>query len=557
MLLSIYIENIALIKRISLELCGGFCAFTGETGAGKSIIIDSLGLLCGARSDKDIIRTGEESALVEGIFEITDESVKKALLEQDIEPEDDGSVTVTRRITRDGKSGAKINGRTVPISKLKAVVSLLLSIHGQQDTQAFADPERQLEMLDSFADNRAVFESYTEKYNEYCNIKSSLSSLDRDSRDREFKVDMLKYRINELKNADIKKGEKEELIAERKRLANSERIITRAGEAYGALYGRDGSAVEAVDTALSAISALDGIIPEASDICARLESAKYELIDVAETAKGYLDCDDENVDARLDECESRIELIKKLEAKYRAEADEFPTLLEQWSAELEVNENFEEEKARLESELNNATIKLRKAASELRETRRAASVTLCSRMTEELAELDMPNVKFEVSITPLDDFCEFGGEAVEFLISANKGEAPKPMAKIASGGELTRIMLCLKCVFADTESIGTLIFDEIDAGVSGKTSEKIGIRLKKAADGGKTQVICVTHSAILAAKADAHYKIAKQEAENRTVTTVTKLDRSGRRDELARILGGVNITDAVLSVAEEMLNDEE
>lgn len=555
MLLSIYIENIALIKRLALEPSCGFCAFTGETGAGKSIIIDSLGLLCGARSDKDIIRTGEDEALVEGIFTVDDKKTVSFLRSLDVEPEDDGSITVTRKISKDGRSSAKINGRTVPLSRLKGAMAQLLSIHGQQDTQAFADAERQLYMLDSFAGNGEAFNIYKNEFDRFTDIKRRLEDLNSDGKEREARLDMLRFRLNELKSAKVLKGEKEELEAERKRLANSERIITRAGDAYNSIYNRDGSAIESVNEAYNAISALEGIIPEAEDFAARLESIKYELMDISDGVKSYLDDDGENIDQRLDECESRLELIKKLELKYKVNADGFEDLMTAWEDELSLNENSEEEKARLELELAKAEKSLADAAKGLTETRKTAAKGLCLRMTEELNELDMPGVRFEVALNPTEEPCAHGFENVEFLISANKGEDLKPMAKIASGGELSRIMLCLKCVFARNEAIGTLIFDEIDTGVSGKTSEKIGMRLKKASDGGKTQVICVTHSAILASKADAHYKISKQEADGRTVTKVELLNFEGRRNELARILGGVSITETVIAAAEEMLKN--
>lgn len=552
MLISIYIENIALIKKLSLEPDYGFCAFTGETGAGKSIIIDSLGLLCGARSDKDIIRTGEEEACVEGIFSLNEQAVK-FLAEYDIEPEEDGAVTVLRKLSRDGRSVAKVNGRSIPLSRLKAVMSQLISIHGQQDTQAFADNGRQLQMLDSFAKNEALLTAYSEKYNKFKAIEQKLDSLNEDERERELRLDMLKYRVNELRSADVKVGEKEELEAERLRLANSERIVSNASEAYVTLYARDGSAIESVDNAINATSSLLGIIPEADELVSRLESAKYELIDIADTVKSYTDTDGENVQMRLDDVEARLELIKKLERKYRVNADEFQDLLSDWLAELEASENTEEEKERLTKELSVAKKELKASALTLSDSRKKAAELLCSRVTDELNELDMPGVTFTVDLKETE-FSENGNDFAEFLISANKGEIPKPMSKIASGGELSRIMLCLKCVFADTESIGTLIFDEIDAGVSGRTSEKIGIRLKNATDGKKTQIICVTHSAILASRADAHYKISKKETDGRVITNVEKLDRTGRRDELARIMGGVNITETVLKAAEEMLD---
>ena len=554
MLHSIYIENIALIKRLSLEPATGFCAFTGETGAGKSIIIDSLGLLCGAKSDKDIIRTGENEALVEGIFFVDDKKALEALSELDIEPDEDGSVTVLRKISRDGRSGAKINGRSVPVSKLRLAMSQLLSIHGQQDTQSFADETKQRQLLDSFANNEDIFKEYVSAYNIYKDIKHRLDELNSSASERELRLDMLRFRVNELKSAKIQKNEKEDLQVERKRLANIEKIVSRTSEVYSELYGKDGSAAEAIENALGSLSALSGIIPEAETLTERLENAKYEIIDIAETIKDYTETDGENVDARLDECETRLELIKKLEAKYRVSSEDFPALLKEWESELEISENSEEEIEKLTKKLKSAEKDMRAAAKNLSKSRSDAAEVLGQRVQEELCELDMPGVRFCVGISEKECSVD-GADMIEFLISANKGETPKSMSKIASGGELSRIMLCLKCVFADSESIGTLIFDEIDTGVSGRTSEKIGIRLKKASDGGKTQVICVTHSAILAAKADAHYKISKKESDGRTVTNVEKLDYNGRRDELARIMGGLNISDTVLKAAEEMLKN--
>ena len=552
MLGSVYIENIALIKRLSFEPGEGFCAFTGETGAGKSIIVDSLGLLCGARSDREIIRTGEEEALVEGIFTVRDASTLKALAEQETEPDEDGNITITRRISRDGRSGAKINGRNVPIARLRAVTSLLMSIHGQQDTQAFADVARQRAMLDSFAGNAAEMSEYTRRYTDYRATEAKIDSLSEDEREREMRLDMLKYRVNELESAAVYKGEKAELEKERRLLANSEKIISRCGSAYDELYLREGSAAEQIKSAADGIRALSGIIPEADELAERLDSAKYEIIDIADALKGYTGTDGENTARRLDEVETRLEAIKKLELKYRAEADDFGELLATWKGELEAFENRDEELAKLNKQLAAEKAALAEAAGRLTKTRAAAAEKLCERVTKELCALDMPAVVFRVDMRK-KDFSADGADECEFLISANKGEEPRPMAKIASGGELSRIMLCLKCVFADTESIGTLIFDEIDQGVSGSTSEKIGIRLKKAAGGGKTQVICVTHSAILASRADHHYKISKSERGGRTETQVEALDREGRRDELARIIGGLDITEAVLETANELL----
>ena len=552
MLRSVYIENIALIRRLSFEPGEGFCAFTGETGAGKSIIVDSLGLLCGARSDRDIIRTGEEEALVEGIFEISDKPTLKSLAALDVVPEEDGSITVTRRITRDGRSGAKINGRSVPVSRLKSAAAMLLSIHGQQDTQAFADESRQREMLDSFAGNESVRGDYSEKYAAYRATAAQIEALSEDEREREMRLDMLKYRVNELESAAVYTGEKESLEQERRLLANSEKIVSHSGAAIDALYRREGAAAETLQNAFDELRALYGVVPEAESLAERIDSAKYEIIDIADSLKRYADSEPGDTGRRLDEAETRLEYIKRLETKYRAASDDFPSLLERWKGELDSFEHRDEELARLNKRLAVQKKELEDAAGRLTASRAEAASRLCARVTEELCALDMPAVRFRVELRR-KDFAPDGADETEFMISANKGEEPRPMAKIASGGELSRIMLCLKCVFADTESIGTLIFDEIDAGISGSTSEKIGIRLKKAACGGKTQVICVTHSAILASRADHHYKISKAVSGDRTETKVEHLDREGRRNELARIIGGLDISESVLKTAEELL----
>ena len=551
MLCSLYIENIALIRKLSFEPSGGFCAFTGETGAGKSIIIDALSLLCGARSDRDIIRTGEDYALVEGVF-FADRDAENILESIDITPEEDGNITITRRISIDGRSVSKINGRAVPLSKLKLLSSQLISIHGQQDTYAFSDKARQLSLLDAYAKNNNILDAYKKDYTDYREICKRLEELKQDDSERERRADMLRYRIAEIKRADVKKGEQSELEETRKRLANAEKIVSNSEKAYSLLYGSDGSALELIDGACDSVSSLRGIIDEADSLSQRLENVSAEIKDIAETLNGYKEEDGEDPQKRLDETETRLEEIKILTRKYRTDADDFSELLSKWEKEAENLENSEEMIEELEKELEKAEKKLEHSSLLLTESRKKAAEKLSQKVAFELADLDMPNVKFEVAFGR-KDFSNDGIDSIEFLVSANKGEKPRPMAMCASGGELSRIMLCLKCVFADSEKIGTLIFDEIDAGVSGGTSEKIGLRLKKASDNGKTQIICVTHSAVLASKADAHYRISKSVIGNRTETEITKLEGKERVDEIARILGGVNITDTVRAAATELL----
>lgn len=553
MLCSVYIENIAVIKKLSFEPERGFCALTGETGAGKSIIIDALSLLCGARSDRDIIRTGEQSATVEGIFMPEDnESFCRLLAELDVDAEEDGSVTVTRKIGIDGRSFAKINGRSVPVSKLKTVMSRLISIHGQQDTYAFADEARQLALIDSFAKNAETLRRYREQYAEYCGIKSELARLSTDEAEREQRIDMLRFRISELTDADIKKGEQDQLIAERKRLSNIEKIISKSSEAYSELYAADGSALERIDAAESALNSLAGYIPDGDELLSRIDSAKTELRDIAECISAYTESDGENAYARLDSIETRLSLISRLTKKYGVPADGLTDLLTSWQDELDGICDSDARIASLTVELKESHEKLMQCAAVLTESRINAGKLLAKRVCEELSEVDMPSVGFEVRVES-KDYGESGGDTIGFFITPNKGEEPKPMSKIASGGELSRIMLCLKCVLSDSERIETLIFDEIDTGVSGKTSEKIAIRLKKASDGGNTQIICVTHSALLAARADAHYLISKSVTDDRTETEVRLLDTESRLGELSRILGGMNVTDTVRAAARELL----
>lgn len=551
MLCSLFIENIALIRKLSFDPQGGFCAFTGETGAGKSIIIDAMSLLCGARSDRSIIRTGEESALVEGVF-FADGSIGGLLAQLDIPTEDDGAVTVTRKISADGRSVSKINGRAVPLSKLKAVASQLISIHGQQDTYAFSDRDRQILLLDSFSKTGALLEDYQEKYGLFREAEKKLQELLNAESDREMRMDMLSYRINELKKAAVSRGELESLLAERSILANRERIVTRAMAAYDLLYGGDGSALEKLKEAARSVSELEGIVSDAGELLQRLESSYAELKDVAESLSDYAEFDGDSSPARLDHIESRIELIRRLSKKYSCDPDGFEDVLASWEEESELISDSKKSQDKLRQALEQAETDAAEAARVLSVARQDGARILEERVAEELNLLDMPNVRFEVRFES-KDLGTNGGDRIEFFVSANKGEEPRPMGMCASGGELSRIMLCLKCVFTDSESIGTLIFDEIDAGVSGRTSEKIALRLKKAAFDGKTQVICVTHSAVLAAKADAHYRISKSVVGDRTETEITRLRGEERVAELARIMGGLNVSDTVLAAAREML----
>ncbi len=551
MLTSLHIENIALIRRLDLEPSAGFCAFTGETGAGKSILIDAIGLLCGARGERELIRSGEDYALVEGVFDFP-ARMEKALEALDVSPEEEGVLFLSRKLTADGRSTAKINGRTAPLSKLREAATLLLNIHGQQDTQSLADQEKQRILLDQFCGNEALLEAYGKLYGECRALKRELKERKEKAEDLAERRDLLEYQVRELKQAKIRPGEEAELTAEHALLANSEKVTENAHQAYDALYGSDHSAMAQLKSAMLGVKRLSAILPECEEYLARLEDVKAELTDIAESVAPYTS-DMENTAERLTAVENRLEKLSALQRKYRTDEAGLAEKLKKAAADLALLENCGEDCLQLEKELKEKEALLTEAGKALREARISGGKILSARVQEALAELDMPKVRFIISVEAGEATPE-GMDNVDFSVSANAGEAPRPIGKIASGGELSRIMLCLQCVLADVMETPTLIFDEIDTGISGKTNEKIGRMMRQIASTGNTQVICVTHAAQLAACADHQYRIAKKEENGRTQTEVLLLDYRERIGELARIMGGLQVTDTVRKAAEELLN---
>lgn len=556
MLTSLHIENIALIRRLDLEPEAGFCAFTGETGAGKSILIDSIGLLCGARGNaaRELIRTGEDSALVEGMF-LPPEEALEALRALEAEPDEDGALFLQRRLTSDGRSTAKINGRTVPLSRLREVAACLLTIHGQQDTQTLAGEEKQRRLLDAFAGSEDALEAYRTEYAACRELKKECEALEKLERELAEKQELLVYQAGELKQAKLRRGEEAELLTEHALLANSEKVTENACIAYESLYAGDRSAAALIKEAKQALGRLCSILPgdaELTSLRTRLEDALTELVDISETLRPYAS-DREQDAGRLTAVENRLELLSALQRKYRTDENGLLDKLETVTRDLAALENSGADREALENALKAQEKLLREKADALHTAREKAAGTLASRVKEALAELDMPGVRFEIRVEK-SELTPDGGDAISFLVSANAGEEPRPIGKIASGGELSRIMLCLQTVLADAERIPTLLFDEIDTGISGKTNEKIGRMLSQLASGGKRQIFCVTHAAQLAARASRQYRISKREQDGRTQTDVTLLDRDRRIDELARIMGGVNVTDTVRRAAEELLD---
>ena len=547
----LHIENVAVVKSLDIEFVNGMTALTGETGAGKSIIIDSLNLLSGARADKELLRTGESKAEVSAVFSNLRPEVICRIRELGFEISD-SSVMLSRSLTASGSS-ARLNGRPITLSVLREIANMLFGIHGQNDNMLLLEPKNHVRILDTYAGNREALENYSRLYHEMLHIRVQLDSLCRDVMEQNRSRDMLKYQIDDIDSVKLRKGEEEELEALAIRLRSAEKIskccalvdkALNGGKSFGAIY--------LADRAAGAMESIADALPEAESLCTRLNDVKYELEDIAQSLSGLSDIG-EDPTAKLDKTEARLDAIAKLKRKYGSTVDEILKYRDEAVAKLDLIENAEDRKIDLENELAAATAKARDAAIVLHKQREKAAKGLTQSVCETLSFLDMPKVRFEVSMVPSTELNAFGSDEIEFLISANSGEPLMPMARIASGGELARIMLSLKNVINISDGIDTVIFDEIDTGISGKTSRKVGIKLKEI---GKTaQVICVTHSAQIASLAHSHLYVSKKENEGRTESMLRVLSDSERVDEIARILGGIEITEAQIAAAEEMISD--
>ena len=546
MLVSLYAENVALIKKLNIDVAPGFTVLTGETGGGKSIIVDSMALLCGARGDKTLIRTGEDQACVEGVFDVSG-----CDLGEDAEfAGEDNMISVFRRITADGRSVCRINGRTVPVARLKSLVSALLNIHGQQDTLSLSDPQTHIGLLDTYADDSAELARYAEQYGVYNSALAEVRRLEKLSEEKMLRLDVLEFQINELKGANVRAGEEQELENERLVLVNYEKIYENVRSALSELKGRD-SALERLSKANDSLRRIENVLSGSDELIKRLESCTYAIDDIAQSLKEGVDIDCESPEKRIDEIEERLSVISRLKRKYRADDEGLALKLEELEhekTELDMNDELLEDRRQ---ELDVAKEELGKCALDLRSRRVSAARELEKAIETCLASLDMPAVTFVVEFTDIP-FSENGTDGVEFLISANKGELPRPISRIASGGELSRIMLSVKTAFAKADGVGTVVFDEIDSGISGKTSEKLGIKLKELSENG-IQILCITHSAQIAGLADTHWRVSKGEENGRTYTSVKILTEEERVDEIARIMGGITVTDAVRAAARESL----
>jgi DNA repair protein RecN (Recombination protein N) len=547
MLLSLYIENIALIKKLNIDINKGFTVLTGETGGGKSIIIDSLALLCGARGDKSLIRTGEDYAFVEGVFDVSDST-----LGEDAEFAEGGTLAVSRRITSDGRSVCKAGGRTIPVSRLKGIVSKLLNIHGQQDTQSLSDPATHLTLLDAYGGLQNILDEYNAAYGEYTLIGEEVNRLSKINEDKLIRLDVINFQIQELEGADISAGEEERLESERTILINFEKILDNVKTALNALNGT-GGVLDGMYKASDSLNRLEGTLAGASDYVNRIESAAYDIKDIVDSLKSDISLDIESPEKRIDEIEERLSTISRLKRKYRTSEEGLVEKLNELKKEKLLLDSSDEALQDKINELKATEEKLKVIADNLSEMRKKAAKRLEKEIEGHLAELDMPSVTFVTEFANIP-FSPSGTDYAEFFISANAGEEPKPISKIASGGELSRIMLSIKSAFAFIDNVKTVVFDEIDTGISGKTSEKLGIKLKKLTEKG-IQILCVTHSPQIACLADTHLGVSKFQDGGRTYTAVKTLDFEERIDEIARIMGGINITDSVRAASREALEN--
>ena len=552
MLEVLHIENIAIIEEADIRFEAGFNALTGETGAGKSIVIDALSAVLGQRTSRELIRTGADKAFVSAIFS----GVEPLLLaELGITPEEDGSLLLQREIHSDGKSVCRIGGRPVTVGQLKALGSRLLNIHGQHDGQQLLDEEEHLRFLDSFGRTERLFNAYTEKYNHFTEIQRKMQSLQMDESEKARRVDTLTYQIGELERAQLRAGEEEELSARRNLLRNAEKFISAVSEADYALNGDDSGdgALGLLRRAQDAIGAVRHLDDGYAALYQRLEALYSEAYDVAATVEDRRESFDFSPN-ELDEVESRMDQLYRLKKKYGPSVEDMLAYLERCRAELEQIEYAGDTLIRLERELAKAEQAALDAAERLSQGRRQAAEQLSAQILEELRQLDMGKIRFAADMAekPLGPD---GIDQVRFLMSANVGEELRPIHKIASGGELARIMLAMKNVLSEQDMVGTMVFDEVDTGVSGRAAQKVAEKMARISR--RKQVLCVTHLPQLAAMADTHFSVEKGEQNGRTYTAVQRLDREQRRQELARLTGGSHVSQTMLDGAEELLAEAE
>ncbi|MBQ7547897.1 MAG: DNA repair protein RecN [Clostridia bacterium] len=548
MLSELKIENVAIIERAQLSLSAGFNVLTGETGAGKSIILDAINMTLGERTSREILRSGADRAEVTALFTGCGDAVRRIL--EDFEIDFDGEVLIRRRITADGRNSCRVNGSPVSVSMLKTLGGALVNIHGQHDSQALFQPENHYKYIDALAENEALLDTYRASYRALRAAEKALAQLQTDESEKARELDMLRYQIDELEKADLRAGERDELQNKVALFRNSAAVLRALQQAYAALSGDDESAgaTDLLGEAADALYDTTEYFDELQSVAESLESASLETREYISDIRDAIESLD--MDPReLAEAEDRLDTIYRLSRKYGETEEDMLAFLENAQARVVLLESADERAASLEREIAALSAAAVRNAAALTESRLAAGEAFASRVCRELEYLDMPSVRFIVQRegAPLGDT---GADKIEFLISANVGEAPRPIARIASGGELSRIMLAIKNVLSARDAVDTLIFDEIDTGVSGRAAQKVGYKLAQTAE--NHQVICVTHLSQIAVMADTHLLISKSVHDGQTYTAVQELDFEGRKQEIARINGGT-VTPLQLQNAEEML----
>ena len=549
MLSELHIENIAVIERADIRFGAGLNVLTGETGAGKSIVIDAIGAVLGERVSRELVRRGAEKGLVTASFDV--DGCEAWLEENEIEAEDE--LIIQRRIAADGKSSCRVCGNPVTAAQLKELAALLVDIHGQNDGRQLMDERRHREYLDRFGVDAAVLDGYRRSYAAYTAIKKELASLQMDEIEKDRLSDSLRYQIEELERAQLKAGEYDSICARRDLLRNAEKLTEALDAAMALLSGDEDNALSMTQNAAWYVSRAAAWSPELEQSAEALNSAAFSVSDVAETLRDFRESLDFSPE-EYDSLETRISLLSKLQRKYARDEDELIVYLDECREKLDGIQYADERSAKLQRQLAEAAKRCGSEAAHLRAARQEAAALLEKRIRAELRELNMPSVRFSVEFSPLEGepgFDANGCDRIRFLMSANAGEALGRISHIASGGELSRIMLAMKNVFAEKDPVPTMVFDEIDTGVSGIAAQRVGEKLWHVSLG--KQVMCVTHLPQIAAMADRHYLICKEERGERTYTDVLPLDRDGRRRELARLHGGDNITALTLASAEEQL----
>ncbi len=550
MLNSLYIENIAVIEKTNIDLYAGLNILTGETGAGKSIVIDAINAILGRRTGRDIIRNGEDTATVFATFSDVNEAVVATLTDNGYQLED-GQLVVSRTLSLSGKNVCRVNGRPATVSFLRELGLNLINIHGQHESYELFSPETHITYIDNLADDAELLARYREAFREYGRLKKQLNDFRASETNREQRIDILSYQVSELDDAAVEIGETEALTEERRVLMNAGKITEALHKTKAYLEGEGVTgAIDILDDAVTALQKASDLNPEYERLFNRLNDLYYEIRDTGNEISDAIDESEENP-YRLEEIEQRLDLLNKLSRKYGHTEEEMLEFLSDARAELERLLKYDENVSELEAECEKAFEKAQSLADELTRVREATARDFEKKVKAEMSFLDMPRVELIVS----REKCALnrdGQDSIELLISANPGEAPKPVAKIASGGELSRMMLAIKTVLANTDMIDTLIFDEVDTGISGSAAQKVGLKLKEVS--ASRQVICVTHQAQIAALADSHFLISKNIRDDRTYTDIKLLDYEGRTRELARIIDGVEVTDTALAHARKLMN---